>query len=73
MIKSKSRQYRAENKDLIQTKKNQHYVQNGDKICKKQSNYYDKNVDLLLEKKKMKLLINKSKVPVKIELNYLRN
>ena len=72
MIKSKSRQYRAENKDLIQTKKSQHYAQNRDKICKKQSNYYDKNVDLLLEKK-MKLLTNKSKVPVKIELNYLRN
>lgn len=39
------RQYRAENKDLIQTRKMQ--------IYEKQRNYYDKNVDFTIERKRI--------------------
>ena len=65
MIKSKSRKYRADNKDVIQTRKSQHYVQSRLKTCEKRRSYCDKNVDFV--KKKQEL------VPIKIELNYLPN
>ena len=72
MIKSKSRKYRAENKDVMQTRKSQHYPQRRKKIFEKQRNYYDKNVDFLIEKKK-DLVTNQKTIPVKIEVNYLPN
>ena len=68
MIKSKSRKYRAENKDVIQTRKSQHYAQSRHKIREKQHNYYDKNVDFIIKKDE---LVTNQKNPVKIELNYL--
>ena len=61
MIKSKIRQYRAENKDLIQTRKIRQYrAENKDliqtrkmQIYEKQRNYYDKNVDFTIERKRI--------------------
>ena len=53
MIKSKSRKYTAENKDVIQIRKSQHYAQSRHKIREKQHNYYDKNVDFIIEKRRI--------------------
>ena len=53
MIKSKSRKYRAKNKDVIQTKKSQHFAQSRHKIREKQRHYYDKNVDFIIEKRRI--------------------
>ena len=56
MIKSKSRKYRADNKDVIQTRKSQHYVQSRLKTCEKRRSYYDKKVDFV---KKRRISTNK--------------
>ena len=53
MIKSKSRKYRAKNKDVIQAKKSQHFAQSRHKIREKQRHYYDKNVDFIIEKRRI--------------------
>ena len=59
LIKSKSRKYRADNKDVIQTRKSQHYVQSRLKTCEKRRSYCDKNVDFV--KKKTRISTNQNR------------